>query len=109
MPAPRVTAKTNIFELEIVLEEVEPLVRRRVQIPGEVNLAVLREVVQSAMGLVWPPKRARPGRRRGRSAPSHTACNVTTGTTGRRACAGRVWTAALAAITTSISAAVQDR
>ena len=50
MPAPRVTAKTKIFELEIVLEEVEPLVRRRVQVPGEVSLAVLHEVVQSAMG-----------------------------------------------------------
>jgi hypothetical protein len=50
MPAPRVTAKTKIFELEIVLEEVQPPVRRRVQVPGEVDLAVLHEVVQSAMG-----------------------------------------------------------
>jgi hypothetical protein len=50
MPAPRVTVKTKIFELEIVLAEVEPLVRRRVQVPGEVDLAVLHEVVQSAMG-----------------------------------------------------------
>jgi hypothetical protein len=50
MPAPRVTAKTKLFELEIVLEEVQPPVRRRVQVPGEVNLAVLHEVVQSAMG-----------------------------------------------------------
>jgi hypothetical protein len=41
MPAPRVTVKTKIFELEIVLAEVEPLVRRRVQVPGEVDLAVL--------------------------------------------------------------------
>ena len=50
MPAPRVTAKTKIFELEIVLADVEPLIRRRVQVPGEVDLAVLHEVVQSAMG-----------------------------------------------------------
>jgi hypothetical protein len=50
MPAARVTAQTKIFELDIVLAEVQPQVRRRVQIPGEVNLAVLHEVVQSAMG-----------------------------------------------------------
>jgi hypothetical protein len=50
MPAPRVTTKTKIFELELVLEEVEPPVRRRVQVPGEVSLAVLHEVVQSTMG-----------------------------------------------------------
>jgi hypothetical protein len=50
MAAPRVTAKTKIFELDIVLEAVEPPVRRRVQIPGEANLAVLHEVVQAAMG-----------------------------------------------------------
>ena len=50
MPAGRVTAKTKIFELEIVLEEVQPSVRRRVQVPGEVSLAVLHEVVQSVMG-----------------------------------------------------------
>ena len=50
MPAPRVTVKTKIFELEIVLAEVEPLTWRRVQVPGEVDLAVLHEVVQSAMG-----------------------------------------------------------
>jgi|SRR5690606_13167976 hypothetical protein len=50
MPAPRVTAKTKIFELEIVLAEVEPQVRRRVQVPGEVSLAVLHEVVQAVVG-----------------------------------------------------------
>jgi hypothetical protein len=50
MPAPRVTVKTKIFELEIALEEVQPPVLRRVQVPGEVSLAVLHEVVQSAMG-----------------------------------------------------------
>jgi pRiA4b ORF-3-like protein len=50
MAAARVTAKTKIFELEIVLDEVRPLVRRRVQVPGEVSLAMLHEVVQSAVG-----------------------------------------------------------
>lgn len=50
MPVPRVTEKTKIFELDIVLEQAEPSVRRRVQVPGDVNLAVLHEVVQSAMG-----------------------------------------------------------
>ena len=50
MAAARVTAKTKIFELDVVLEEVQPLVRRRVQVPGEVSLAVLHEVVQSAVG-----------------------------------------------------------
>lgn len=50
MPTRRVTAKTKIFELEIVLEEVRPPVRRCVQVPGDVSLAVLHEVVQSAMG-----------------------------------------------------------
>jgi hypothetical protein len=42
--------KTKIFELEIVLAGVQPPVRRRVQVPGEVDLAVLHEVVQSVMG-----------------------------------------------------------
>src|SRR5919112_6802849 len=50
MPAPRVTVKTKVFELEIVLQQVEPPVRRRVQVPGEIDLAVLHEVVQSVMG-----------------------------------------------------------
>ncbi|WP_346094601.1 plasmid pRiA4b ORF-3 family protein, partial [Pseudonocardia benzenivorans] len=50
MVAPRVSAKTKIFELEIVLTEVAPAVRRRVQVPGEVDLSVLHEVVQSVMG-----------------------------------------------------------
>ena len=33
-----------------MLEEVQPLVQRRVQVPGEVSLAVLHEVVQAAVG-----------------------------------------------------------
>jgi hypothetical protein len=50
MPSPRVSVKTKIFELEIVLADIRPPVRRRVQVPGEIDLAVLHEVVQSAMG-----------------------------------------------------------
>ncbi|WP_267939110.1 plasmid pRiA4b ORF-3 family protein [Pseudonocardia dioxanivorans] len=36
--------------MEIVLVEVAPSVRRRVQVPGEIDLAVLHGVVQSVMG-----------------------------------------------------------
>jgi hypothetical protein len=50
MSAPRVTEKTKIFEIEIVLEDVRPPVRRLIQVPGDASLAVLHEVVQSAMG-----------------------------------------------------------
>ena len=50
MARARVTAKTKIFRIEIVLADVEPLVRRVVEVPGEASLAVLHEVVQDAMG-----------------------------------------------------------
>lgn len=52
MPTPRVTVKTKIFEIEIeiVVEQVQPQVRRRVQVPGEASLAVLHEVVQTVVG-----------------------------------------------------------
>jgi hypothetical protein len=50
MAKPRVTAKTKIFRIEIVLTDVRPIVRRVVEVPGEVSLAVLHEVVQAAMG-----------------------------------------------------------
>jgi hypothetical protein len=46
----RVTAKTKIFGIEIVLQNVRPVVGRRVQVPGETTLAELHEVVQVAMG-----------------------------------------------------------
>lgn len=42
--------KTKIFRIEIVLVDVEPTVRRVVEVPGEASLAVLHEVVQDAMG-----------------------------------------------------------
>jgi hypothetical protein len=50
MPVGRVTAKTRIFEIKIELREVRPAVVRRVQVPGEMSLAGLHEVVQVAMG-----------------------------------------------------------
>jgi hypothetical protein len=46
----RVTARTRIFEIKIELREVRPAVLRRVQVPGEISLAGLHEVVQVAMG-----------------------------------------------------------
>jgi hypothetical protein len=39
MSVRRVTAKTKIFELKIVLQDVRPTVSRRVQVPGKTTLA----------------------------------------------------------------------
>jgi hypothetical protein len=50
MSVSRVTAKTKIFEIKIELREVRPAVLRRVQVPGEITLAGLHQVVQVAMG-----------------------------------------------------------
>jgi hypothetical protein len=50
MPVGRVTAKTKIFEIKIELREVRPAVVRRVQVPGEITLAGLHQVVQVVMG-----------------------------------------------------------
>jgi hypothetical protein len=50
MSVGRVTAKTKIFEIKIELREVRPPVVRRVQVPGEITLAGLHQVVQVAMG-----------------------------------------------------------
>ncbi len=50
MVKPRVTAKTKIFRVEIVLSDVRPVVRRVIEVPGEVSLAVVHEVVQEVMG-----------------------------------------------------------
>ncbi|MCW0213238.1 MAG: plasmid pRiA4b ORF-3 family protein [Pseudonocardia sp.] len=41
---------TTIAEIEIVLEDVRPPVRRVVQVPGDVSLAGLHETVQAAVG-----------------------------------------------------------
>ncbi|PXY28449.1 plasmid pRiA4b ORF-3 family protein [Prauserella muralis] len=46
----QVTAKTKIFRIEIVLVDAEPLIRRVVEVPGDMSLAVLHQVVQAAMG-----------------------------------------------------------
>jgi hypothetical protein len=45
-----VTVTTKIFRIEVVLVDVDPVVRRVVEVPGEMSLAVLHEVVQDAMG-----------------------------------------------------------
>lgn len=50
MSVGRVTAMTKIFEIKIELREVRPAVVRRVQVPGEITLAGLHQVVQVAMG-----------------------------------------------------------
>lgn len=49
MPSRRVTAKTKIFQVEIELRDVQPAVVRRVQVPGEMTLADLHQVVQVSM------------------------------------------------------------
>ena len=50
MSVGRVTAKSKIYEIKIELREVRPAVLRRVQVPGEMSLAGLHQVVQVAMG-----------------------------------------------------------
>jgi Plasmid pRiA4b ORF-3-like protein len=50
LSARRVTTKTKIFEIKIVLEDVRPAVSRRIQVPGEITLDELHDVVQVAMG-----------------------------------------------------------
>jgi hypothetical protein len=44
------TAKTKVFRIEIELNDVWPTVRRTVEVPGETSLAVVHEIVQTAMG-----------------------------------------------------------
>jgi hypothetical protein len=73
-----VTEKTKIFEIEIVLEDVRPSVRRLV--PGDASLSVLHEVVQSAMG--WTNSHLHEfeigGERYGMSAPTGTTALLPT-------------------------------
>ena len=45
-----VTDKTRIFQLKIQLRQVRPPVWRRVLVPGEITLAELHDVIQTAMG-----------------------------------------------------------
>ena len=46
----RVGEKTRIFQLKVALREVRPPVWRRVLVPGEMDLAELHAVLQTAMG-----------------------------------------------------------
>jgi hypothetical protein len=46
----RVTPGTRIFEIDVELHEVRPVVRRRIQVPAEATLSMLHKVLQSAMG-----------------------------------------------------------
>jgi hypothetical protein len=52
MSAGRVTAKTKIFEIKVEPREVRPAVLRRVQVPAEITLSGLHEVVPVAMGWI---------------------------------------------------------
>jgi hypothetical protein len=75
MLAGRVTSKTKIFEIKIELRQVQPAVVRWVQVPGEITLAGLHEVVQVAMGLDrLAPARVRPRRCPQRAAGSGLRC-----------------------------------
>jgi hypothetical protein len=46
----RVTPKTKIYQLKVTLRSVKPPVWRRLLVPGDVTLARLSDIVQSAMG-----------------------------------------------------------
>jgi len=48
--ARRITATTQIYQLNIRLRDVRPPVWRRVQVPGELTLAELHKVIQTVMG-----------------------------------------------------------
>lgn len=67
----RIGAKTQILQVKIQLREVRPPVWRRVLVPGEMSLAELHQVVQTAMG--WTDSHlhefggGRPGRRGARA------------------------------------------
>ena len=51
MAAPRrITGKTQIFQLKIQLRNLRPPIWRRVLVPGEMTLAGLHDVIQTAMG-----------------------------------------------------------
>lgn len=51
MPAvQRITPKTQILQLKIQLRDIRPPIWRRVLVPGEMTLAELHHVIQTAMG-----------------------------------------------------------
>ena len=46
----RITGKTKIYQLRIQLRHVRPPIWRRALVPGEMTLAELHDVIQTAMG-----------------------------------------------------------
>lgn len=46
----RITGKTQIYQLKIQLRHVRPPIWRRALVPGEMTLAELHDVIQTAMG-----------------------------------------------------------
>ena len=50
MPATPPTRIGEIYQLKITLDEVEPTVWRRVEVPATITLAKLHDVIQGAMG-----------------------------------------------------------
>jgi hypothetical protein len=79
MSVGRVTAKSKIFEIKIELREVRPAVLRRVQVPGEISLAGLHEVVQVAMGWTDSHLHEFPGIRGSFDRGSASGCPVAVG------------------------------
>jgi Plasmid pRiA4b ORF-3-like protein len=47
---PRQTTSETVHQLEVTLEDVEPLVWRRIEVPSLITLAGLHAVIQRAMG-----------------------------------------------------------
>jgi hypothetical protein len=47
---PRQTTSETVHQLEVTLEDVEPLVWRRIEVPSSITLAGLHAVIQRAMG-----------------------------------------------------------
>ena len=66
------SAGQTIIQLRVTLEEVEPLVWRRLLVPGNAKLAKLHDMVQVAMG--WTNSHLH----QFRSATPYTGCTPTT-------------------------------
>lgn len=50
MPAKSPTRVGDIYQLKVTLEDIEPPIWRRLEVPGEITLAKLHSVIQLAMG-----------------------------------------------------------
>jgi len=48
--ARRITGRTQIYQLKVQLRKVRPPIWRRLLVPGDMTLAELHEVIQTAMG-----------------------------------------------------------